>query len=95
MHKSIQHTGSARAKWTFWNGSNSEKKVAISKVMVASNSQQKYNFKYMVSFHVPIRPLPQWPHVLQKPLCKRVDIGHSIPATSIPVLCEVAEAKIW
>ena len=70
------------------------KKVAMSKLMAASNSQQKHNFKHMVSFHVPIKPWPQRPHVLQKPLRKRVDIGHSIPMTHIPVLCEVAEARV-
>ena len=71
------------------------KKVAMSKLMAASNSQQRHNFKHMVSFYAPIKTLPQWPHVLQKPLRKRVDLGHSIPVTSIPVLCEVAEAGVW
>ena len=62
----------------------------MSKLMVASNSQQRNNFRHMVSFYVPINPWPQQPHILQKPLRKRVEIGHSIRATSIPVLCEVA-----
>ena len=69
-------------------------KVAMSKVMVASNSQQRNNFRHMVSFYVPINLWPQQPHILQKPLRKRVDIGHSIPTTSIPALCEVAEARV-
>ena len=64
------------------------KNVAISKLMVASNSQLGYNFKHMVS------PLPQLPHVLQKPLRKRVEIGHSIPMTNILVICEVTEARV-
>ena len=58
------------------------KKVAKSKLMVASNSQQRHIFRHMVSFYVPIKSWPQWPHILQKPLRKRVDIGHSIPVTS-------------
>ena len=58
------------------------KKVAMSKLMVASDSQRRNNFKHMVCFYVSIKPLPQWPYVLQKPLRKRVDIGHSIPVTS-------------
>ena len=70
------------------------KKVAISKPMVASNSQQRNNFRHMVSFYVPINPWPQQPHILQKPLRKRVNIGHSILVTSIPVLCEVAEVRV-
>ena len=70
------------------------KKVAMSKLMVASNSQQRNNFRHMVSFYVPINPWPQQPHILQKPLRKRVDIGHSIPATSIPILCEVTKARV-
>ena len=70
------------------------KKVAMSKLMVASISQQRNNFRHMVSFYVPINPWPQQPHILQKPLRKRVNIGHSIPVTSIPVLCEVAEARV-
>ena len=70
------------------------KKVAMSKLMVAFNSQRRHIFRHMVSFYVTIKPWPQQPHILQKPLRKRVDIGHSIPATSIPVLCEVAEARV-
>ena len=50
--------------------------------MVASNSQQRNNFRHMVNFYVPINPWPQQPNILQKPLRKRVDIGHSIPVTS-------------
>jgi len=38
------------------------KKVAISKLMVAYNSQQRYIFRHMVSFYVPIEPWPQQPH---------------------------------
>ena len=45
----------------------------------------------MVRFYVPIKPRHQRPHILQKPLRKRVDIGYSIPVTSIPVLCESEE----
>ena len=41
------------------------KKVAMSKLMAVSNSQQKYNFKHMVSFYVPIKPWPQQPHKVQ------------------------------
>ena len=41
------------------------KKVAMSKLMVASNSQQRHNFKHMVSFYVPIKPWPQQPHKVQ------------------------------
>ena len=70
------------------------KVVAMSKIMVASNSQQRNNFRHMVSFYVPIKPWPKQPHILKKPLRKRVDIGHSIPMNSIPVICEVAEAKV-
>ena len=62
------------------------KKVAKSKLMVASNSQQRHIFRHMVSFNIPIKPWPQQPHILQKPLRKRVNIGHGIPVTSIPVL---------
>ena len=75
----------ARAKWTFW----------MSKLMVPSYGQRRYICKHMVRFYVPIKSWPQWPHILQKPLHKRVDIGHSIPVTSIPVLCEIAEARVW
>ena len=64
----------------------------MSKLMVASNSQQKNNFRHMVSFDVPINPWPQQPNILQKPLRKRVDIRHSILVTT--VLCEVAEARV-
>ena len=70
------------------------KKVAMSNLMVAPNSQRRYIFKHMVRLYVPIKPCPQWPHILQKLLRKRVDIGHSIPMSSIPVLCEVAEARV-
>ena len=66
----------------------------MSKLMVASNSQQRYNFRHMVSFYVLINHWPQQPHVLQKPLRKGVNIGHSILVTSIPVLCEVADARV-
>ena len=52
-------TGSAWAKCTFWNGSNRKKKVAMSNLMVAFNSHQRYNVKHIVSFYVPIKPLPQ------------------------------------
>ena len=41
------------------------KKVAMSKLMVASNSQEKHNFKHMVSFCVPIKLWPQQPHKVQ------------------------------
>ena len=41
------------------------KKVAMSKLMVASNSQERHNFKHMVSFYVPIKPWPQQPHKVQ------------------------------
>ena len=68
------------------------KKVAMSKLMVASYSQQRNNFRHMVSFDVPINPWPQQPNILQKPLRKRVDIRHSILVTT--VLCEVAEARV-
>ena len=34
------------------------KKVAMSRLMVASNSQQRNNFIHMVSFYVPIKTLP-------------------------------------
>ena len=70
------------------------KKVAMSEVMVAFSSQQRNNFRHMVSFYVPINPWPQQPHILEKPLRKRVNIGHSTLVTSIPVLCEVAEARV-
>ena len=43
------------------------KKVAMSKLMVASNSQQRNNFRHMVSFYVPINPWPQQPHIVQRP----------------------------
>ena len=35
------------------------KKVAKSKLMVASNSQQRHIFRHMVSFYVPIKSWPQ------------------------------------
>ena len=35
------------------------KKVAMSKIMVVSNSKRRHNFNHMVSFYVPIKPLPQ------------------------------------
>ena len=35
------------------------KKVAMSKLMVASNSQQRNSFRHMVSVYVPIKPWPQ------------------------------------
>ena len=35
------------------------KKVAMSKLMVASNSQGRHNSQHMVSFHVPIEALNQ------------------------------------
>ena len=38
------------------------KKVAKSKLMVASNSQQRHIFRHMVSFYVPIKPWPQQLH---------------------------------
>ena len=41
------------------------KKVAMSKLMVASNNQQRKNFRHMVSFYVPIKPWPQQPHKIQ------------------------------
>ena len=41
------------------------KKVAMSKLIVPSNSQQKNNFRHMVSFYVPIKPWPQQPHKVQ------------------------------
>ena len=41
------------------------KKVAMSKIMVASNSQRSYIFKHMVTFYVPIKPWPQQPHKVQ------------------------------
>ena len=68
--------------------------VAMSKLMVASNSHRRDICKYMVGFYVSIKPCPQCPHILQKPLRKRVDIGHSIPVTSVLELCEVAEARV-
>ena len=68
------------------------KKVAMSKLMVAFNSQQRNNFRHMVSFDEPINPWPQQPNILQKPLRKRVDIRHSILVTT--VLYEVAEARV-
>ena len=34
------------------------KKVAMSKLMVASNSKRRYIFEHMVSFYVPIKNLP-------------------------------------
>ena len=37
------------------------KKEAMSKLIVASNSQQRNNFRHMVSFFVPIKPWPQQP----------------------------------
>ena len=41
------------------------KKVAMSKLMIASNSQQRHIFRYMFSFYVPIKPWPQQPHKVQ------------------------------
>ena len=41
------------------------KKVAMSKLMIASNSQRRHIFKYMVSFHLTIKPWPQQPHKVQ------------------------------
>ena len=41
------------------------KKVAMSKLMVAYNSQERNNFKHMVSFYIPIKPWPQQPHKVQ------------------------------
>ena len=35
------------------------KKVAVSKLMVAFNSQQRNNYKHMVSFYVTVKPWPQ------------------------------------
>ena len=58
-------TGHARAKCTLLNGSNRKKKVAMSKLMVGSNSQRKNIFIQMVSFYVPIKPWPQQPHNVQ------------------------------
>ena len=40
-------------------------KVAMSKLMVASNKQRKHNFKHMVNFYIPIKPWPQQPHKVQ------------------------------
>ena len=42
-----------------------QKNVAMSKLMVALNSQRRYNFKDMVSFFVPIKPWRQQPHKVQ------------------------------
>ena len=41
------------------------KKVAMSKLMVAFNSQRRNNLIHMVSFYVPIKPWPQQPHKIQ------------------------------
>ena len=38
------------------------KNVAMSKLMVASNSQRRHICKRMVSFYVPVKPRPQQPH---------------------------------
>ena len=57
------------------------KNVAMSKLMVACNSQRRCIFL-------------TYGQILCKPLRKGVDIGHSIPVTSIPALCEVAEARV-
>ena len=35
------------------------KKVAMSKLMIASNSQRRHIFRHMVSFYVTIKPWPQ------------------------------------
>ena len=68
------------------------KKVAKSKLMVASNSQQRHIFRHMVSFYVPIKPWPQQLHkvtshwytnVLYLPSCAEVFVK-----------CEVTEARI-
>ena len=41
------------------------KKVAMLKLMVASNSQRRNNFIQVVSFYVPIKLWPQQPHKVQ------------------------------
>ena len=70
------------------------KNVAMSKLMVASNSERRHICKHMVRFYVPIKPWPRGPHSLKKPLRKRRDTVHSVTVTSIPHICEVAEARV-
>ena len=66
----------------------------MSKLMVAFDSQQKHNFRHMVSFYAPIKPWPQQYHevqVYQSPVYYVLCLPF---CTEVFVKYEVTEARV-